>query len=172
MSSKQLNFYSHPDEIKEHLKFILSKGSFISFEPFLEKNYLKYEECDTIRLEDNIFKLIIFRQNEATSNIRTKFIISQEYYLFEPLESNVIFFSFPKIIDNSQLLRGRFYFVTGYWKGDQWVKKSPEFIGWAGNLLRDFKRRYLLFKDPVSKENCTEVVKTLLDESRIELKLF
>lgn len=170
MNSKQINFYSHPNELSKFFDFFLLKDSNISIEPFKVEQFVLYQNLDFFKNNEMIFRIILFKKGEETQNIITEFIESQNYYLFDNLESNIIQFDFPVIREKNILYRGRFYFKTGYWKGDDYIKKDPEFIKWATNLFRIFKKQFLTFKEPYTGEYCTDYVKNLLDNNEIVLK--
>lgn len=170
MNSKQLNFYSHPDELKDHLDFLISKGAFLSLEPF-RNDYPKFDSSDSLKLNDDIFKIILIKKDDLLLNIHTEFVKEQGYNLFDAMISNVIMFSYPRIKSNDKLIRARFYFVTQYWDNGMLVNKDPEFINWASKLLKDFKKTFLFHKDNYSNEYCTEMVNVLLSSNKIELTI-
>ena len=170
MNSKQLNFYSHPDEMNKFIDYLLSKNVNISVEPFRTQQYELFQNTNFLKSDELIFKIIMFRNDEENQNITTKFIGTQNYFLFDDLESNIVQFDFPKIREKNILHRGRFYFKTAYWKGDSFIKKDPEFVKWATNLLRNFKKQFLTSKEPYAGENCTDFIKKLIDKNEIILK--
>jgi hypothetical protein len=170
MDSKQLNFYSHPQEITTFLDFLLSKNVNISVEPFRTEPFELYQNADFIKSNELFFRIILFKNDELSQNIITEFIDTQNYFLFENSESNIIQFDFPRIRENNTLYRGRFYFKTGYWKGDYFVKKDPEFIKWAANILNGFKKKFLTSKEPFLGYYCTDFVKKLVDNNEVILK--
>lgn len=171
MNSKQLNFYAHPNEIDNFLNFINTFGGSISYEPFLSKNFALIENAEILKENECVFKFIIFKKSDLKTNLNTHFIENQDYYLFDSMESNIVQFSFPKIIDEKTLLRSRFYFISSYWKNGEMVKKDKEFIAWASRLFQEFKKQFLKIKEPFHNEYCTIEVKKRLELNKINLKV-
>lgn len=171
MNSKQLNFYAHPKEINEFINFFVLNDCLVTFEPFRKKSYQFIQNDDFLSTDEDVFKIILTRENEKKGNIATKFIASQGYNLFESIESNLIQFSFPKIRNSNHLYRSRFYFVTAFWQNGVLVKKDPQFIEWGTSLFNKFKSIYLKSKEPFNNEYTTQVVMSLVDEKMIELKV-
>jgi hypothetical protein len=171
MNSKQLNFYSHPEEINKFIDFFLAKEAKITAEPYSSKNFELYHDADFLKTEKYIFRIILFKNNEDGKNLLTKFISTQNYFLFENMESNIIQFDYPTIKNKNFLYRGRFYFITAYWENGVLVKKDEEFINWATSILKKFKKEFLKAKEQRTNEYCTELVKSLIDDNKIELKV-
>ena len=170
MNSKQLNFYSHPEEITKFLEFLLAKNANISVEPFKTEPFQLYENSDFFNNGELWHRVILFKKDEIKQNIITEFIDTQNYFLFDEMESDIIQFDLPVMREKKNLHRGRFYFKTAYWKGDDFVKKDPEFIKWGTNLLRNFKKQFLTSKEPYAGEYCTDFVKNLLDNNEVVLR--
>jgi hypothetical protein len=170
MNSKQLNFYSHPEEIESFLHYLFLNNVNISVEPFSSEQFDLYQNADFFKTTELLFRLILFNKNEESQNIITKLVDTQNYFLFNGVESNIIQFDFPKIKENNILYRGRFYFVTGYWKGEDFIKKDPKFIKWATDLLNGFKKQFLTYKEPFTGEYCTDVVKALVQANKVTLR--
>ncbi len=170
MKSKQLNFYSHPEEMRKILEFLLLNNTNFSIEPFLTNQFKIFESADFFKQHELIHRIILHRINEKEQNIIVKFIDTQNYFLFDDVESNIIEFSFPHIREGNILYRSRFYFKSGYWKGDDFIKKDEEFIKWGTNLMRNFKKEFLTSKEPYLGEYCTDYTKNLIDKNEIVLR--
>lgn len=171
MNSKQLNFYSHPDEIGKFINFLQERGAYVSYEPFLEEEFQIIQNASLLESNPLIFKLILFKNNEQREKIVTSFVKTQNYHLFENIESNIVQFSFPKIRNTNILYRARFYFVTAYWENGVLIKKDEEFINWATSILKNFKKEFLKVKEPKTNEYYTEFVKSLIDDNKVVLKV-
>ena len=63
MNSKQLNFYSHPDEIGRFIKFLQEKGASVTYEPFIEKKFQIIESIELLELNELAALLGVLQDN-------------------------------------------------------------------------------------------------------------
>lgn len=142
MTSRQYNFYPQINELKKFEIYLQSKGFIILKVPAKKLPFEKTNKI--IHSESDFWPKRFISKPDFVEKIVHEFINTQNHYLIDVIQSNVIEFSLPKKIgepDNAK--NGRVYFVTGYYdEKNEWVKKEPLFINEAKNLLQWCQRNF------------------------------
>jgi len=104
---------------------------------------------DTILFKKDQFSHVYLTEFRFQNEIYKEYIKKQEYYLVRILESFAIEFDRGGFLYNKDRLeRARLYFVTGYYNdGGSLVRKDEEFIQWADQIYKGFKKKFLIKSD-------------------------
>jgi hypothetical protein len=139
MRSKQVNFYTTPNDERHLIDQIGHKMEFICMPSISQVEHgVKTSYESIVKTENyNIYLLDESRLSDI------KFLSAKErgIYYVDQLRSPAVQFSRCYCKDNI-IRRGRFYFVTGYFDGDTLVKKDKEFIS-LGNSILKVTKNYL-----------------------------
>jgi len=143
MRSKQINFFITPEDVPEIDIFLKEKGCV-----FIRNNAPSPRmafEYDIVNNKEQVFQVYLTKE-EFRNKVMFKFIDSKSYYYVYDTKSDVIEFSIGGFYPYSsrELHRGRFYYVFGYYDSEEnVVQKDFEFINWADDLFKDFKKQFL-----------------------------
>ena len=159
MNSKQINFFTVPQDICDISTFVKEQQCKIV------KGKLEYPltEYDIQANEEMIFQVYLLRDfmpfGDSTKIIDAK----DEIDIFSnPCIEFGIGGFYP--YSDKVLHRSRFYFISEYYENDLLLKKNIEFIKWANDFLKKFRKKFLQksfeFQGLLFTKNCLEWVKT------------
>jgi hypothetical protein len=137
MISKQLNFFHTINELQIFIDFFKNKG--FNLLPYLVENLDKIEQQDQFLYNQNRIEIVF-----DYSRIDYKFIEKQNYYLIDAEKSYVVEFLLCSISKDNKFESGRLYFTPKYYEEGEFRLKNNIFINEANNLLKEFKKNFLL----------------------------
>lgn len=144
MNSLQLNFFITPDDLKE-IDIFFKEQKYIT----IKNNVLKPEILPDYDLKgaavEKIFEVYLTEQ-KFLKNISFKYLEEKNYYYVYERSSEVVQFSIGGFYPYSdkELHRSRLYYVIKYYDAnDQLVSKNEEFLQWANQFFKSFKKRFL-----------------------------
>lgn len=141
MSSKQINFFLSPEDLPDVAIFLIEKNCLIvkrkSETPDILRNY------DIVKNPESIFQLCLCK-NEQKEKIFYEYLENTDYYL-DILKSNCIEFSIGGVYpySNIEFHSSRFYYILKYYDNGEIVRKDEEFINWADDIFKSFKKKFL-----------------------------
>lgn len=142
MSSQQVNFFMHPQDLFEFEKLIKERSpvSFIQ-EPLLN-GILEMNEGSIYTPEKEIWLRGYLARPLDTTNIRLYFVERQGYWLVDVVKSPAIELT-RSFFDERILRRGRLYYHNGYYNEEKaWITKGNDFIDWAKYLISVIRKNY------------------------------
>ena len=151
MRSKQINFFTAPEDIIEISEFLKAKGCYI-FKNNLE-SINQLEEYNIVSNTDEIFQVCLTNK-EFVNKIEFEFVESKNYYYIDILKSYVVQFNIGGFYPYSQkeLHSGRLYYIFEYYgDNDDVIQKDKNFISWADLFIKEFKASYLHKDVSISK---------------------
>ena len=162
MKSKQINFLIAPTDMIAIDEF-LKKNNCLTFKRDTKElhNELNY---DIVLNNEKIFQVYLCKE-EYKELLSFEHIESKDYYYIDILKSYVIEFGIGGIYPYSDkiLHRSRLYYIYAYYEDNKIVEKKPEYVAWADDLLKDFKKRFLKkapeLSDDFISENCINWIK-------------
>lgn len=167
--SKQINFFILPGELKIISTFFEKNECLIVRKDVPKKNALL--EYNIISNEEKLFQVYIIK-DQFKNNIYFKYLQSKDYYYLDVLSSYVLEFSIGGFYPYSdkELHRSRLYIINEYYEGQELVRKSSEFLDWAGSVMKNFQKQFLIkssvcLNDYIS-EQCIKWVN--LNNSKLE----
>ncbi|MCS3795073.1 hypothetical protein [Niastella sp. OAS944] len=142
MNSKQVNFFLALEDLPRVIAFINENGGSIYKEYADTKD--KPVRYNPLINEDSIYQVYVCKE-WGTTILSFIYLENRKEYYIEIGKSNCIQFSIGGFYSysNKELHRSRFYFVTKYYEGDELVKKDEEFLTWADDVLKKFKKKFL-----------------------------
>lgn len=143
MRSKQINFFITPDDMKE-INIFLQKENCVIVRNNVSTPSMAFG-YDIVNNKEQLFQVYLTKE-ELKSKVLFKHISSQNYYYVYDTKSDVVEFSIGGFYpySNKELHRGRFYYVFEYYNDDGSItQKDPEFIQWADNIIKKFKKEFL-----------------------------
>lgn len=140
MKSSQVNFYIHPDDVKELEKFLAENDIVIINQPQYTTD-LKFSDIIEKRTDNEWLKCFLARRQDIKS-IKNEFINEQNYYLIDEFESPVI--ELRRCLFDGKILKGsRLYFIKAFYdSNDRLVDKPQDFINCAQSVLKWIKKHY------------------------------
>jgi hydroxymethylpyrimidine pyrophosphatase-like HAD family hydrolase len=143
MNSKQINFFLAPEDLPKVITFINENGGVIYKRHADTKD--KPVKYNLLINEESIIQVCVCKE-EYTAFLSFEYLQNRKEFYIEIGKSNCIEFSFGGFYPYSdkELHRSRFYFVTKYYEGDELVKKDEEFLAWADDVLKKFKKQFLI----------------------------
>jgi hypothetical protein len=141
MKSKQLNFFSHPDDLISIESFFLQKGAVIFRQPTLDINA---SFSNTLFSPPNTFHFnkVFVTKREFAEKVFFRWVEAQKYFLVQAEPSYVVEFSFDGFSDDmTRLDRSRLYFVK--YDNASAFEKDANFIEWANEIIKGFKSSFL-----------------------------
>ncbi|MBO9202782.1 MULTISPECIES: hypothetical protein [Niastella] len=140
MNSKQVNFFLAPEDFPKVLAFLNENKCVVYKRDADTKEPIRYNYN-----EEGIYQVCICKEGR-TACLSFVYMENRKEYYIDILKSNCIEFSFGGFYPYSdkELHRSRFYFVTRYYKGDELVKKDEEFLIWAEDVRKKFKKQFLI----------------------------
>lgn len=155
MNSKQVNFFLAPEDLPRVIAFINENGGVIYKRDANTKD--KPVSYDLLLNEESIIQVCFCKEGQETLLSFVYLEKRNEFYINTD-ESNCIEFSIGGFYPYSdkELHRSRFYFVTKYYEGDELVGKDEEFLTWADNILKKFKKQVLIKSKELSGNYVTE----------------
>ncbi|PSL22984.1 hypothetical protein [Chitinophaga ginsengisoli] len=143
MNSKQVNFFLAPEDQAEVINFFTEVGCEVVQENTRKSGQpvyfdIKKDLKDAFHLylcTPEFLETLAFRCLECR----------QEYYI-DILKSNAIEFSIGGFYpySNKEIHRSRLYFVSRYCEGDSLFQRDEEFLFWADNIFKAFKKAFLV----------------------------
>ena len=143
MRSKQINFFITPDDMQEIDIFLKKENCIIVLNNVSDPDMAF--GFDIVKNKEQLFQVYLTKE-EFKKHISFKYISSQDYYYVYDTKSDVIEFSIGGFYpySNKELHRGRFYYVFEYYNDDgDTTQKSIEFIQWADDIVKKFKKHFL-----------------------------
>jgi hypothetical protein len=129
----QINFFLGPEDLRELERRLRGAGELVmlhSRSPEPKPNVV-----DNIDYAEDGKRWTLFLARPADlTDVVLKHVPQQGYWVVDVLFSPVVELDRGHY-DGKVLKRGRLYYVDGFYKGDQWVEKSAEFITWAKQLF-------------------------------------
>ena len=159
MISKQINFFTIPQDICEISSFIKERQIKI-----LKRN-LEYppREYDIESNKENVFQVYLSKDFTSFFDETNNDKSSEEIDIFSSIYIEFGIGGFYPY-SNKELHRSRFYYVSEYYENDQRVKKNEDFTNWADDFLKNFKKKFLHksieYSGLLMTKNCLEWAKT------------
>jgi hypothetical protein len=169
MNSKQINFYITPDNLPEIDNFFMAKESVIVRGDVTLPNIALYDL--TTAYKEKIFQAYLTKKYFLNS-IYFKKLDSKDYYYLYEVSSLVVQFSLGGFCpyNNKELHRSRLYYICKYYDDSgKFVSKPKEFIEWADDIIRDFKKQFLKKEPKYSKELFSEQCLKWIEENNAKL---
>lgn len=143
MRSKQVNFFLAPEDLAEGIKFFADNGCEVIKRYTRKAGQPVY--FDVEKNQDFVFQVCLCKSEYLETLIFTYLDTRQEYSI-DTTKSNVIEFSIGGFYPYSdkELHRSRLYFVSQYYEGDGLFQKDEEFLLWADNIFKAFKKAFLV----------------------------
>lgn len=139
---RQVNFFMHPDDLKEFQREFLENSSILSINSRSKSSVPEILETTQMSGENGSWLQIFLVQKENFSEVKMQYIKDQNYWMVDDSISPVIEFD-RCYFDEKILRRGRIYFQTGFYDmKEKWKERSEEFIKWADSLLRWIRKKY------------------------------
>jgi hypothetical protein len=143
MNSKQVNFFLAPEDLPRVITFINENGGLIYKGETNTKDIpVRYHLLSN---EESIIQAYVCKEGRNTF-LSFRYLEKRKEFYIEIGKSNCIEFSFGGFYPYSdkELHRSRFYFVTKYYEGDELVTKDKEFLTWADDVFKKFKKQFLV----------------------------
>ncbi len=139
MNGKQFNFYYSPQQLMAIDDYLHKKGFVILDSPSKDKVFPVLTSVSELSETGSYIKYLC--RKEFPESLEIDFIPTQNYYLIDPIKSNVIEFIQPFFDEKLQKEKpGRIYFVKNYYnEQDELIEKPAEFIKFAEALMRKVK---------------------------------
>ncbi|UPK67971.1 hypothetical protein [Chitinophaga filiformis] len=143
MRSKQVNFFLAPEDLADVIKFLTDKGCEVIKTKTRNAGQPVYYDVEENL--DFVFQVCLCRPEYLETLIFTYLDTRQEYSI-DTTKSNAIEFSIGGFYPYSdkELHRSRLYFVPRYYEGDGLFQKDEEFLFWADNIFKAFKKAFLV----------------------------
>lgn len=141
-NSRQINFFSVPDDIGEIATF-LKDSNCIILKSKLEDPHDIFD-YDIVANTESIFQVYLVK-NDLRENLKFNYTSIKDYYFLELLKSNAIEFSLGGFYpySNKVLHRSRLFYIYKYHENGALVNKDPLFVNWADEILKVLKKRFL-----------------------------
>ncbi len=148
MNSKQINFFLLPEEKNNIINYFRNLDVIIIPNKIDKNNYLNKEYLieSNLFLNENkfMFQFILTNCNFITKvalneNAETK-LLSVDMFKSYSVELTLDFFYLKNKVEINS---SRLYFITKYWENLKLINKSDEFVSWANNLIKNFKKNFL-----------------------------
>ena len=154
MNSKQINFFLSNEDLPEVNIFFLEKKCLIFKRD--KENPEVFSNYNIVKNPENIFQVCVSK-DEFKDKIFYEFIESKNYSV-DILKSYCIEFTIGGIYpySNKEFHSSRFYYITEYFDNDKTVRKDKEFINWADDIFKSFKKRFLKKESEYSNRFLTE----------------
>lgn len=154
MNSKQINFFLAPEDLPKVIALINENGGGIYKMQAGTKEPTRY---NLLINEESIIQVCVCKDGRTT-NLSYVYLENRKEFYIEIGKSNCIEFSVGGFYPYSdkELHRSRFYFVTKYYEGDELVKKDEEFLTWADDVLKKFKKQFLMKAKELSNAYVTK----------------
>lgn len=144
MKSRQLNFFITPQDHNEIEKFLIEKNIEILAKESLNSDYDNHGMLP--KENDKIYQVFLTRK-EFSNDIEIETIEDSDKRYYSILTSPLLEFSMGGFYPYNMniLQRARFYFKGGYYNDeDVYVNKADEFTDWAQDVMKQFKKRFLI----------------------------
>jgi hypothetical protein len=143
MNSKQINFFLAPEDFPKVITFINENGGTIYKRHADTKD--KPVRYNHLINEESIYQVCVCKEGR-TKILSFEYLEERKDFYIEIGKSNCMEFSFGGFYPYSdkELHRSRFYFVTKFYEGDELVKKDEEFLTWADEVLKKFRKQFLM----------------------------
>ncbi|MEX2122007.1 MAG: hypothetical protein WD847_20675 [Pirellulales bacterium] len=139
---KQVNFYMTDSDEKEFIEFVQSDRSVGVFTYAMPTEELRLLSALPERGTPFWYSVYLWDRDNSPKPI-VEYVPEQQYYVVEPLASEVIKFS-RSYIDEGQLVRGRIWAETVGWHREdpaRTFQKSEAFRRWFSRLASWIKRK-------------------------------
>lgn len=95
--------------------------------------------------EESIIQVCVCKEERSTF-LSFGYLENRKEFYIDIDKSNCIVFSVGGFYPYSdkELHRSRFYFVTKYYEGGELVEKDEEFLTWADDVLKKFRKQVLI----------------------------
>ncbi len=146
MSSKQINFFMSESNLNEIYSFLIEKNSRII--PRRTSNPDNYSDYNFAENPESIFQFCLFNKDLPRGVFYEKIESKNEYFI-DTLRSACIEFSIGGFYPYSSkdFHSSRFYYVFKYFNNGVEVMKGDKFIEWGDDLIKSFKKVFLLKKE-------------------------
>lgn len=145
MSSKQINFFMMPEDEKEFESYLkqTKQVSFLAV-PMYHQELRVMNSFGSQDPEGKSWSTIYLVLTDDLEKIIINYVPGPSYYLLDELRSPVIqFMRCYYDFSNKKIRRGRLYLNTGYYNQNrEWVWKEQEFLDWANNVFKWFRRHF------------------------------
>ena len=143
MKSSQMNFFVLPDDMGDIMEFLRKNNIVCVKQSSNNKNRIFCDNIDIKKYSSHIYYLT---DKRFIKNISVDYIDSQNHYFVNDMTSYVIQFDIGGFYANklNELNRGRLYFIKGYYdENKRFLDKDSEFVKWATDVLKKFKKTFL-----------------------------
>lgn len=144
MKSRQLNFFITPKDWEPISHFLAENHIKVMIDESLNSDYENDGNLPTE--EDEIYQVFLTRK-EFLDDIEIKITDTNKIKYYSITTSPLLEFSMGGFYPYNRniLQRARFYFKGGYYNDeDVYVNKSNEFTDWAQDIMKQFKKRFLV----------------------------
>lgn len=140
MKSKQINFFIVPEDYKLIDEFLSNHECSIYIDSYIDKKLNPINRLP--KIEEEIFQ--VFLTNNKF-NIRLIAKPNEKSSYFDIIKSDLIEFSLGGFYpyDKTILQKGRLYFISEFFEGEELKVKNLDFVDWSNDILKDFKKKFL-----------------------------
>lgn len=113
MSSNQINFFHHVDDLEEIRKFLYSNEIIIVKQPLTSLNDINFNSIN-LATSDKEFDKVYLTTLEFKNELALKYVPKMGYHVVDDLRSAAIEFT-RGVLRINKLTRGRLYYVKSYY---------------------------------------------------------